>query len=132
MLKASFNQLANVGNRFQGDAPRVLCVCSAGLLRSPTIASVLHKEYGCNVRAAGTSEEYALIPVSRALIAWAKLIVCADAEHEDYIRSELNGDVHQAPFICNLSLPDEYEYNDPVLYEIIKHKLEELTVDKYL
>lgn len=131
MLKASLNQLANVGNRFQGDAPRVLCVCSAGLLRSPTIASVLHKEWGCNVRAAGCSEEYALIPVSRALIAWAKLIVCADREHEEYIRSELNNDVHQTPFICNLSLPDEYEYNDPELYAIIKQRLQELNVEKY-
>lgn len=51
MIKGKKNQLANVGNRFQTKTKKVLCVCSAGLLRSPTLANVLNLKYGFNTRA---------------------------------------------------------------------------------
>ena len=52
----SFNRLHNVRNPNQGPAKRVLCLCSAVLLRSPTVAWVLGKApYDYNTRAAGTS-----------------------------------------------------------------------------
>ena len=68
------NQLAIVNNEYQGNYTRTLCVCSAGLLRSPTTAAVLQKEFGRNTRSAGTMD-YALIPISEALIMWADEIV---------------------------------------------------------
>jgi predicted protein tyrosine phosphatase len=69
-IKSKRNQLANASNRFQGDAIKALCICSAGLLRSPSIAKFL-TEKGFNTRACGTSMDYALIPLSSALIEWA-------------------------------------------------------------
>ena len=55
------NRLANSSNRYQGEYKRVLCVCSAGLLRSPTAALVLSQEpYNFNTRAAGLDEAFAL------------------------------------------------------------------------
>ena len=48
------NRIANSTNPFQKDYKRVLCVCSAGLLRSPTAAYVLSQApYNYNTRAAG-------------------------------------------------------------------------------
>jgi len=35
----------NITNPYQTKAKKVLCLCSAGMLRSPTIANTLHKEY---------------------------------------------------------------------------------------
>lgn len=76
------NRLANVNNPYQGSARRVLCVCSAGLLRSPTTAVVLANEpFNYNTRAAGTSDEFALVPVDQALLTWANEIVCMQLEH---------------------------------------------------
>ena len=80
-LKGKMNQLANSKNPYQGEAKRILTVCSAGLLRSPTTAIVLYDEYGYNCRAAGIVEEYALIPVSEALIYWADEIVFMEDNH---------------------------------------------------
>jgi predicted protein tyrosine phosphatase len=83
MAESNFNRLGNCGNRFQGGRNRVLCVCSAGMLRSPTIAWVLSNEpYGFNTRAAGISDEYALIPVDEVLLSWADEIVCVAAKEE--------------------------------------------------
>ena len=63
------NRLANTHNHYQGDAKRVLCVCSAGLLRSPTAAFVLSQEpFGFNTRAAGIAEDFALIVVDDVLL----------------------------------------------------------------
>ena len=45
------NRLSNVNNRFQGNFKRVLYVCSAGLLRSPTLAEILSQApYNFNTR----------------------------------------------------------------------------------
>ena len=61
----SMNRMWNVSNPWQGDAKRVLCVCSAGLLRSPTAAKVLYDEYGYNTRAAGLATDCSDIPRSK-------------------------------------------------------------------
>ena len=58
---STFNKLANTRNPYQGTSKRVLCVCSAGLLRSPTIAWILsNPPFNFNTRAAGVSLEYVL------------------------------------------------------------------------
>ena len=76
-------------NSYQGDYKRVLTVCSANMLRSPTIALVLSAEpYNYNTRSAGTAD-FALIPVTNDLLMWADEIVCADSEHTKVINKML-------------------------------------------
>jgi predicted protein tyrosine phosphatase len=70
IIKSPMNALHNVTNPYQGKDKRVLCLCSAGILRSPSCAVVLNSKYGYNTRAAGVTD-YALIPVSTALLEWA-------------------------------------------------------------
>lgn len=73
------NRKWNSHNEYQGKHKRVLCVCSAGLLRSPTAAWVLsNPPYNFNTRAAGIDVGHALIPVDDVLIEWADEIVCMD------------------------------------------------------
>ena len=123
MKKATRNQLANVGNKYQGSAKKVLCVCSAGLLRSPTTANVLHAEFGFNTRACGHSQEYALIPITEALIAWADEVVFVNQENLDQVGEEAW--VTIASYQCQvtvLAIPDEHNWNDPALREIIKEQ----------
>mgnify|MGYP007090120654 CR=1 FL=1 len=62
------NQQMVVNNPYQGTAKRVLCVCSAGVLRSPTLAHLLNRKYQFNTRAAGLSTEYAVVQVTLNLV----------------------------------------------------------------
>lgn len=122
----SFNRLANVHNRFQNynTYKRALCVCSAGLLRSPTLAWVLSNEpFNYNTRAAGADEEYALIPVDTALITWADIIVCVNQTVKDTLSAHF--DLEGKPVIV-LDIPDRFSYRDDELVRIISTQMGEV------
>ena len=113
-------------NSYQGDYKRVLTVCSANMLRSPTIAHVLSAEpYNFNTRSAGIAG-FALIPVTEELLMWADEVVCADTEHALHIRDKLMQYQLDKPII-NLNIPDIYEYRNPKLIELIKERYEQRT-----
>ena len=110
----SLNRMYTAKNPYQGKAKRVLCVCSAGLLRSPTAALVLSQEpFNYNTRAAGL-EDYALIEVDPVLLHWADEVVCMTKDQEARIRLRTD-----KPVIC-LNVPDNYGYRDKELIELIK------------
>lgn len=111
------NRMANCHNRYQGKFKRVLCVCSAGLLRSPTTAFILASEFGCNTRAAGLTDEFALIPVDDVLLEWADEIVCMEGSQAAMIRVKL-GDAKKP--VISLDIPDSFEYRDPELMRLIR------------
>jgi predicted protein tyrosine phosphatase len=121
--KSRMNALWNCKNPNQGSFERVLCVCSAGLLRSPTIAYVLSLN-GFNTRAAGV-HDYALIEVDLVLVDWADIVVFADKHHLDvlpeFLKTRLEGKQ-----IFVLDIPDIYQFRDPELMEIITDKLYEV------
>jgi len=117
------NRLANTHNQYQGDFTRVLTVCSAGLLRSPTIALVLSQPpYDMNCRAAGVTEEYALIVVDDVLLEWAEMVVCAEDCHKAVIMEKFNLSSHK---VISLNIQDIYSYRDPKLLKVIREKLDE-------
>lgn len=130
MIKANRNQLGNVGNQFQTKAKRVLCVCSAGLLRSPTCANVLQKTFLFNTRACGSCKEFALIPISEALITWADEIVFVNSENvSDLDEEEYNLIQDLNKSIRVLSIPDEHNWGDAELEEIILKQFTTSTPD---
>jgi predicted protein tyrosine phosphatase len=123
MIKASRNQLYNVHNVYQGDTKKVLTVCSAGLLRSATLQNFLIKEYGYNVRNCGTSEDYALIPISQALCKWADEIVFVSQKNYEAVRQDLiELQVTHKCYI--LDIPDIYKFNDPELVKLCREQYE--------
>lgn len=116
MQESTRNQLTNVSNPFQGKAKKVLCVCSAGLLRSPTLANVLHQELGYNTRAVGVANEYALIPITEALVAWADEIVFVESGCEVYLSKPDWELINQwNPKVITLDIPDCYNWNEDEL-----------------
>lgn len=116
MIKGKRNQLANVGNKFQTSAKKVLCCCSAGLLRSPTLANVLHKEFGFNTRAVGCDKEYALIPISQALIWWADEIVFVNRAAYYSLDQEEKDEIDDVGVVTTLlDIEDDFDWNDSVL-----------------
>lgn len=120
MIKGMRNQLSNIGNQFQGNAKRVLCVCSAGMLRSPTLANVLHRQYGFNTRAVGSCKEYALIPISQALIWWADEIVFVNQENFDDLDQEEKEEIESVGVkVTVLNVLDDFNWNDPELQALL-------------
>lgn len=116
MIKGTRNQLHNINNKFQGKTKKVLTVCSAGLLRSATLQNVLISELGYNVRNCGT-EDYALIPISEALVLWADEIVFV----EEYNFSRMESELKKLDVIkkCHvLCIPDVFNFNEPELRNI--------------
>ena len=120
MIKGMRNQLSNVGNQFQGNAKKVLAVCSAGLLRSPTLANVLHRQYGFNTRAVGSCKEFALIPISQALIWWADEIVFVNQENFDDLDEEEKEEIESVGVkVTVLNILDDFNWNDPELQALL-------------
>lgn len=120
------NRLYNCKNPNQGVFKRVLCVCSAGLLRSPTAAFVLSQPpFNFNTRAAGMVPQFALVPVDKVLIEWADEIVCMESEHAHGLRTMTTKKV-----IC-LEIQDSFAYRDDKLMWLIKEKYLEYSDDDY-
>lgn len=115
------NRILNSSNMHQGDFKRVLCVCSAGLLRSPTAALVLSQPpFNFNTRAAGLVPHYALIPVDEVLLAWAEEIVCMEQNHADLLSGMTDKKV-----IC-LNIPDRFPYRSADLVSMISKNYMEI------
>lgn len=129
MDNINFNRIYNSKNLAQGEHKKVLCVCSAGLLRSPTIAFVLSQDpFNFNTRAVGISSEYALVPLDAVHLFWADEIVCADADHEQFVRGALefaDFEIGEKPIHC-LNIPDRFKFRDPKLVQMIQEKASEV------
>lgn len=136
-MKVNRNRLANVSNKFQGQRKKILCVCSAGLLRSPTAAWVLGNEpFGFNTRAVGSSGEYALIPLDAAHVAWADEFVVMDdfqAYHVKELMEELDENArgfdvaeHSSKRIHVVDIPDNFAFRDPELVAIMQQKFKQI------
>lgn len=119
------NRKHNSHNPYQGDSKKVLTVCSAGLLRSPTAAVVLSQEpYNYNTRAAGSYTDFALVPVDDVLIYWADEIVFMTQENYDMVADHFGVEnvAHKAVI---LHIDDNFAYRDPDLMSAIRHKYDE-------
>jgi predicted protein tyrosine phosphatase len=118
-MRINQNRLYNCTNPAQGKIKRVLCVCSAGLLRSPTTAWVLGQEpWSYNTRAAGLVADYALIPVDNVLLEWADEIVVMLQDQADELREKFGV---TKPIVV-LGIDDNFSYRDPALVEKIKER----------
>lgn len=120
--RGSRNQLGNTQNPYQGDSVKALCVCSAGLLRSPTIAKWLTAR-GYNTRACGTSQDYALIPITEALLTWCDEVYVV-SEQADVIKKLLDVLGYDDVPVYSLDIPDDYGTFDPVLEGIISELIQ--------
>ena len=119
------NSMAVIKNSYQGNATKVLCVCSGGVLRSPTAAWILSNEpFNFNTRSCG-DKDYALIPLSEELVAWADEIVVMDDWHAKSVKEKLIEAGYELGYreIHVLNVPDDYDYRDHELVRILTEKL---------
>lgn len=121
-----FNLDAPYDNPWQGPESKLLFVCSAGLLRSATAAHQWAIK-GFNTRACGT-HEYALIPLTANLIAWADEIFFVNNENyilamENFKRSPVFGKLSNENTTHVLAIPDDFYRNHPVLVKMLEEQV---------
>lgn len=121
------NRLFNLPNGYQGKEKRVLCVCSAGMLRSPTAAWILGNDpWNFNTRSCGT-EDYALIPLDHGLILWADDVIVMDPFHEHKVKIMIrelkdNMGIESKTNVHLINVPDNFSRRDPELVKIMTDK----------
>lgn len=115
--QAIFELSCPYANQYQGNAPRKLFVCSAGLLRSPTAANAAAR-LGYNTRSCG-SANYALISISINLVHWAERIYFMQEENYLQALDAFFGDRETQDMIRNKAIvweiEDNYDFGDPWL-----------------
>lgn len=121
----NLNRLANTKNQYQGTRKKVLAVCSAGLLRSPTIAWILsNRPFDFNTRACGITSEYALIPLDEVLVTWADEVVVVEDWMKDIVQSSF-----PEAIVHVVETPDMYPFRDEELVDFLTPKLKELFLE---
>lgn len=103
----------------------LLFLCSQDKRRSLTAEKLFDGYNGHNVRSAGT-ESNSRIKVTAGLIGWADVIFCMEKKHLRRIR-EKYADVLAGKQVITLNIPDDYEYMDEELQELLLS-----AVDEYL
>jgi predicted protein tyrosine phosphatase len=103
------------------EARKLLFVCDANRLRSPT-AEAIFSSYPClEVKSAGLSHE-ATVPLSLELLDWADVIFVMEKRHRNLIHSRFK-DLYQRKRIICLYIPDEFEFMDPELVQLLEERV---------
>lgn len=100
----------------------VLFVCSQNKLRSPTAEVVFSKRTDINVRSAGTNND-AEIPLGAEDVEWADIIFVMEKTHRNKLSKKFKSYLNNQRIIV-LGIPDEYDFMDEYLIEILTRKVE--------
>lgn len=99
----------------------VLFVCTHNISRSITAEHLYRESAAHEVRSAGTSE-YARVPVSPELIAWAARIFVMEEDHVSFLRERFADALVEKEVVC-LDIPDIYLPLEPELIAVLREKL---------
>ncbi|HFU76635.1 MAG TPA: phosphotyrosine protein phosphatase [Arcobacter sp.] len=101
----------------------ILFICSRNQWRSPTAEKIYSRDERVNVRSAGTSPR-AKRTVNAKDIQWADTIFVMEYKHKDRLKASFSR-LLQYKKIVVLHIPDEYQYMDEALVEVLKVSVEE-------
>ncbi len=99
----------------------VLFVCSQNKLRSPTAERLFAGRPGIKVDSAGLNPE-AVNPVCNELLEWADIIFVMEKSHKNKLLKKFRVHIQSQRVIC-LDIPDEYEFMEPALIELLETKV---------
>jgi predicted protein tyrosine phosphatase len=101
---------------------KLLFICSANVMRSPTAEAVFSRYEGIEASSAGTNVD-AETPVSADLIEWADVVVVMEQHHARFLHERF-GYLLRRKRVAILGIPDRYEYMDAELVELLKEKVD--------
>ncbi|MBS0660644.1 MAG: protein tyrosine phosphatase [Verrucomicrobia bacterium] len=100
---------------------RVLFVCSRNRIRSLTAERLFAGVPGYEVRSAGT-EPGARMRVTPGLLGWAEAIFVMEPAHRRILQERFAGELADRTLVV-LHIPDEFEYLDDELIEVLRGAL---------
>ncbi len=100
---------------------KIFFVCGRNQKRSPTAAKIYQNDPRLEVRSAGVSES-SRRRISGADLAWADIVVAMERKHLDRIAA-LHPDAECRGM--HLGIPDEYEFMDSDLIDLLHDHVEE-------
>jgi len=100
---------------------KVLFVCAMNLRRSATAEVLYRKDPRVQVRSGGLRTE-ARRRVSAKDLEWAEVVFVMEREHKATLRERFSG--VDLPPIEVLDIPDEYEFMDEPLQEMLRQTLD--------
>jgi predicted protein tyrosine phosphatase len=101
---------------------KLLFICSANMLRSPTAEAVFSHYEGIEATSAGTNAD-AETPVSADLIEWADVVVAMEQHHAQFLQERF-GYLLRRRRVAVLGIPDRYEFMAPELVQLLKDKVD--------
>lgn len=105
----------------------LLFLCSQNKRRSLTAERLFDGRDGHRARSAGT-ENNARVKVTAGLIGWADVIFCMEKKHLRRIREKYAEELCGKKTVC-LNIPDDYEFMDEELEELLLCSVGEFLVD---
>ena len=96
----------------------VLFVCSKNQWRSPTAEAIYRSDERISVRSRGTTRA-AVQTIRASYIAWADAILVMEDKHRQWILGEFPGEAKFKPLHV-LDIPDDYQFMDPELVQLIR------------
>ncbi len=100
---------------------KILFLCSKNKLRSPTAEAIFSNVEGWEVYSAGVSND-AEVHVSLEDIEWADYIFVMEKAHKNKLSSKYGSAIKNQKVI-SLDIPDDYEYMDEKLINILQSKV---------
>lgn len=100
---------------------KLLFLCSQNRLRSPTAEGIFSEYEGLEVSSAGL-DRYAEVPVCSEMITWADIIFVMEKLHQQKLAKNFQPFLKGKRVVC-LDIPDEFEYMEPALIQLLKKKV---------
>jgi len=101
--------------------PKILFVCSVNKLRSRTAEEMFRGMQGFYVRSRGTEPD-ARVRVTAGDIGWADVVFVMEKRHRDRLRQKYRQECERKRIVV-LHVPDDYDFMDPELVELLKQRL---------
>jgi predicted protein tyrosine phosphatase len=106
---------------------RILFICGKNLRRSPTAEAIYRNDPRVEVRSAGVSEK-SPHHVTEMDLSWADLVLVMERKHKSRL-IEAFSDLESLPRIESLDIPDEYDFMDEELVELLSDGTEDVLAE---
>jgi predicted protein tyrosine phosphatase len=100
---------------------KVLFVCTANKLRSPTAEAVFADDPALEVRSAGLDAACPR-PLTVELVSWADRLFVMERRHRETLKKRFRQALGDKPVVV-LGIPDEYEFMQPELVALLKERV---------
>lgn len=102
----------------------ILFVCTVNRMRSLTADQIYTGDERFNVDSAGTDPS-ANVHLEEYHLEWADYVIVMEREHQNKIRKRFPDYYQKKPIIC-LYIPDNYDYMEQSLIDLLRVKFEQI------